>query len=90
MFGDVVITYEDDMATLPEDSTVETDLDRFLAFYSGIGIDLEPDNEDRKDDHITYCIGSEIGSKVMDGYIGFYSDVEFDKEGKFVRQGFWE
>ena len=26
----------------------------------------------------------------FDGYGGFYSSVEFDMEGKFIEQGFWE
>ncbi len=26
----------------------------------------------------------------FDGYAGFYSEVHFDNNGKFIRQGFWE
>lgn len=29
-------------------------------------------------------------SEKFDGYNGFYSEVHFDNDGKFIRQGFWE
>jgi len=72
-----------------------TDLERFLAFYEGVGIKLNPmpDTENIRyligDDHYGY--DSDINtSKKFNGYNGFYSDVEFTKDGKFMRQGFWE
>lgn len=29
-------------------------------------------------------------SDKLDGYNGFYSSINFDKHGKFIKQGFWE
>jgi hypothetical protein len=29
-------------------------------------------------------------SDKFNGYMNFYSDIEFTKDGAFVRQGFWE
>lgn len=72
-----------------------TDLKAFLAFYKKIGIDLIP--EARDDDAISYKIGNprfrddEINdSTKFDGYDGFYSDINFTKDGEFINQGFWE
>ncbi len=73
-----------------------TDLELFLAFYKQIGVDLEPISS-KENNNIVYGIGNadfhDMGltiSDKFDGYGGFYSDIEFTKNGKFVRQGFWE
>lgn len=29
-------------------------------------------------------------SEKFEGYEGFYSKITFDKDGKFLKQGFWE
>ena len=69
----------------------ETDLDRFLKFYSMVGIKLEPSPDKNELGNTVYLVGadSHYGDR-FDGYTCFYSDIEFTKEGEFVRQGFWE
>lgn len=71
-----------------------TDLERFLAFYEGIGVKMKPFEGTEK---IFYAIGDDCygdgdvnTSEKFNGYSGFYSDIEFTKDGKFIRQGFWE
>jgi len=73
-----------------------TDLELFLAFYKSAGIELRP-AEDFEGDNIVLRFGKDefgdnaiVNSDKFDGYIGFYSDAEFTKDGVFVRQGFWE
>jgi len=73
-----------------------TDLDIFLLFYKRAGIELTP-VDDSHGDSIVFRFGKDrygdndvVDSNKFDGYPGFYSDVEFTKEGEFIRQGFWE
>lgn len=68
-----------------------TDLDAFLAFYKKLGIEMKP-AADNGSGNIIFRFGkSEINDDDrFDGYMCFFSDIEFTKEGKFVRQGFWE
>lgn len=69
-----------------------TDLEKFIELYKGFGIKcvlLE-----KKEWFEIYlkdgCHGGVTQSEKFDGYSGFYSDVRFDKQGKFIKQGFWE
>ena len=75
------------------------DLDRFLALYESLGINLgRGDAADEiilymGDEH--YCDeygvkGYKKDDEKFDGYIGFFSTVRFTKDGKFIKQGFWE
>ena len=73
-----------------------TDLDAFVAFYKKLGIEMKP-AEDKEGENIIFRFGKdEFGDNDVnddnrfDGYMGFFSDIEFTKEGEFVRQGFWE
>jgi hypothetical protein len=73
----------------------KTDLENFIALYKSFGLDLETSE-------ITSTSGTVIvlggyGSEgdntqpqLTVGYSGFCSEIEFDKEGKFISQGFWE
>jgi len=71
--------------------TEMTDLVKFIDTYKQFGIEVKTYEEDDKikidlngwDDNSTT-------SDKFDGYSGFCSDLEFTKEGKFLRQGFWE
>ncbi len=71
-----------------------TDLDLFLKFYKQIGIELKKD-DDFDGPNILYRVGAdghdtEVNmSDLFNGYFGFYSDTEFTKDGKLLRQGFW-
>jgi len=65
-----------------------TDLEKFLALYESFGIKLKVIKYKKGDG---FCIILEKGiDPKMDGYTGFYSNVFFDDEGKFIEQGFWE
>ena len=67
-----------------------TDLERFIDLYRSFGVILNP---------VPTNTGTQVrleagnvdneGVKLV-GYEGFYSCVEFDGEGAFLRQGFWE
>ena len=37
-----------------------------------------------------YPDGYETESDKFEGYFGFYTEVYFDNDGKFIKQGFWE
>jgi hypothetical protein len=77
-----------------------SDIEKFLRLYSELGVDLkvktEEDGaktitiiaEDSDDDmwHDPY----DNGSDKFFGYTGFYTDITFDKDGKFTGQGFFE
>lgn len=70
-----------------------TDLEKFLLLYNELGIILVAQvNEHRqKDDDWYQCLHlQEEDNDKFIGYIGFYSDIYFDKNGKFINQGFWE
>lgn len=73
-----------------------TDLEAFLALYSRLGVELQvvPDPSDAS--HQCVILGKSydhLGRVAWDkweGYFGFFSAVTFDKDGRFLRQGFWE
>lgn len=68
-----------------------TDLEKFIDCYKQFGVDVKTYKQGEKilirldgfDDYSTK-------SEKFDGYIGFFSELEFTKEGKFLRQGFYE
>ena len=68
-----------------------TDLEKFIDTYKQFGIEVKAYEED---DKIRIDLGgwedNSTKSDKFDGYSGFFSDLEFTKEGKFLRQGFWE
>lgn len=67
-----------------------TDLEKFIKLYKDFGIDLKVRIEN--DNQVLDLNQKSIfgGSKKFTGYGGFSSDVIFNKEGKFISQGFWE
>ncbi len=67
--------------------TPKSDMERFIELYKSFGIDLKP--EKRKDDDYDVSLNDSISDKFV-GYMGFSSTVIFDKDGNFIRQGFWE
>ena len=75
-----------------------TDLEKFIDTYKQFGIDVKTIEEDYKTTEEDYNIRIDLNghdessteSDKFDGYSGFCSDLEFTKEGKFIRQGFWE
>lgn len=65
------------------------DLDRFIELYKSFGIELKPEKT-AKGFKIELSGSAVDYNGKLDGYSMFFSDVEFDKDGKFLRQGFWE
>lgn len=70
---------------------IPTHLEKFIALYKEFGVKLKPfPNE--KGILITMCENGRESTKNSKfiGYARFYSEVQFDKDGSFVEQGFWE
>lgn len=75
-----------------------TDLENFTELYKSFGIECVII---QKDDHQVINIGDldngygdgkegTYSDKFTGGYPGFYSEVKFDKKGKFINQSFRE
>ena len=71
------------------------DIDRFIELYKSIGVDLKINVDEKGNRYI--MIGEEntfdsevTTSKLFTGYLGFYSIIMFDDDGKFISQGFYE
>jgi len=63
-----------------------TDLQRFIELYKAIGIELEVQSDKFGNDiYILECDHEKIT-----GHVGFYTNIKFDVDGKFIEQGFWE
>ena len=63
-----------------------TDLEKFIDMYKGFGVELKSE-----------CMGVETRINLdsytndkFEGYTGSISTVDFDSDGKFIRQGFWD
>lgn len=82
---------------------MKTDLQKFIELYESFGITLKPCPEKYVDNvnltitkYYTVCMNlpedSEYNgaSDKFCGYSGFFSEVRFDEEGKFISQGFYE
>ena len=64
-----------------------TDLEKFIELYRSIGIELEVKQEEFKLQ--TIYLHPTNGTK-LDGFNGCFSSITFDKNGKFIMQGFWD
>jgi hypothetical protein len=69
-----------------------TDLEKFKETYAQFGIELKTYIGDNGNTFVDLngFEDSSTRSDKFDGYGSFMSDVEFDTNGKFLRQGFWE
>ena len=81
-----------------------TDLEKFIELYKSFGIKLKPYKDDKTNFTTIFMqegnpddfIGSRMNvkkysvSNKFEGYSDFFSMVDFDKDGKFIKQGFWE
>lgn len=71
-----------------------TDLEKFIDTYKQFGIEVKVVENEKLNLEVklrlSYDDNFATESDKFDGYSGFYSDLEFTKEGKFIRQGFWE
>lgn len=63
-----------------------THLEKFIALYEEFGIELEIEKND-KGSMVLLWQGSD---EKLTGYSMFFSAVQFDKDGNFIEQGFWE
>ena len=79
-----------------------TDLERFVELYQSIGVKLNvftidtgsrvilTTKKEKFDDDDDEEETDATSSEKFKGYEGFYTNIDFDKDGKFVEQGFWE
>ena len=68
-----------------------TDLKKFIDTYKQFGIDIKTfEKNDRIIVELNGWDKSPTISDKFEGYTGFYSSVEFTKNGQFISQGFWE
>jgi len=67
---------------------MKTDLEKFIDLYKIFGIKLTPKYYGKKGS-IFINIQEGENEKLI-GYYGFYTNVIFDKNGKFIEQGFYE
>lgn len=68
-----------------------TDLQKFIDTYKQFGIDVKTyEDGDKIKINLNGWKNYSTESDKFDGYCGFFSDLEFTKEGKFLRQGFYE
>ena len=63
-----------------------TDYDKVKALFTELGIGFT--EHDEKDNVKVICC--EAGSDKVIGYSGFFTDFEFDEDGKFIQMGVWE
>lgn len=78
-----------------------TDLEKFIELYKSFGIECTPFDTSFDPNGIIHIV---LGKKLryhekevrmtisdkINGYCGFYSEIIFNKDGKFLSQGFWE
>jgi hypothetical protein len=71
-----------------------TDLQKFIELYKSLGVELIVNIDFEKEkQHVILHEGTyadETMTTGFDGYTGFYSQIKFDIDGKFLKQGFWE
>jgi hypothetical protein len=68
------------------------DLELFIKTYKQFGVEIVTYIGSNGNTFIDLNDDAENSTKSQkfNGYGGFFSDIEFDKNGKFIRQGFWE
>lgn len=77
------------------DKNEQTDLEAFVALYKRFGIECKVGHNEC-DPPICIVLGTDDSDGItttdekLVGYLGFYSQIEFDKNGKFVEQSFYE
>lgn len=72
---------------------MKTDLELFKELYLKFGINLKQYHNEKD---IVLLFGNSsydkdiIGNEKFDGYNGFYTKVDFDLKGNFIKQSFYE
>jgi hypothetical protein len=67
-----------------------TDLEKFVDLYKSFGIEVGVNTNKEYINPKYDIVVLEVDDKNFDGYPSFCSVIKFDKNGKFVIQGFWE
>lgn len=67
---------------------MKTDLEKFIELYKSIGIELATKDYDKKGS--VFCTIEAGDNDKLKGYPGFYTNIVFDVNGKFIEQGFYE
>jgi hypothetical protein len=98
-FDDGCVIVENDLLEFIEENAPPkvvkmTDLDKFVALYKSFGIELtvEPDGDGYKNNPggRVVRLHEAVDKRLAIGDDGIVSVVYFDKDGKFIEQGFWE
>ena len=69
--------------------TKKSDMEKFIGLYKSFGIDLFSTKVTTTDGNYNISLSENISDK-FGGYSGFISVVVFNKDGKFIKQGFYE
>ena len=70
-----------------------TDLEKFVDLYDSVGIPITVAAGSGSSDNPSAAKYIEFDSgdhPRLIGYSGFGTEIHFDKDGKFISQGFWE
>jgi|Laugresu1bdmlbsd_1035121.scaffolds.fasta_scaffold18448_3 hypothetical protein len=67
-----------------------TDLEKFIDTYKQFGIELESSEDCEGNIEIVLNSEDDERKNIYGGYKGFFSIVKFTKQGKFLKQAFWE
>lgn len=61
-----------------------TDLEKFIELYTSVGVIAESYTAD--DGSLLLYLETGCHGKAIQGFWGFFTEIVFDKQGKFVRQ----
>lgn len=67
----------------------KSDMERFIELYKSFGINLTATKFNKLDNYYTVVLNEYVSEK-FGGYGGFGSCVNFDRDGKFINQEFYE
>jgi len=75
-----------------------TDLEKFVELYKSFGVDVVVDSDEVPGEHQIHLTEGEMFNSGkgwteddrFEGYSDFFTTIIFDKDGKFVSQGFYE
>lgn len=67
-----------------------SDFERFKQLYESVGIEFVPEKRIEADGSFSVQLNSDGTNKHIDGYGGFFTAIDFDKDGKFIKTGAWE
>lgn len=72
-----------------------TDLEKFVELYKSVGIDVKVNEKKIFEQFVieltdTWEIEDMTKNDKIYGHNGLYTEIIFDKNGKFINQGIWE